>query len=194
MLLMYLKRTLHGCPSQLNLVLSNSQITSDYELIWYGRPNANKSSNYGYQQDESMARRHLKSPRSLSGSSLHLILVTKRSRSWSWMTPGCSMSIDSPIPEIRLFQNLTLKIQGQGHSQGQTRWLHLLLRIQSIRLPFISWQSDHIWLRYDKFHIWRWKFGHGQGQISLSRLRPRVQTVCLLFVSWQSDHLWLTYS
>ena len=26
-----------------------------------------------------------------------------------------SMSIGHPIPEIRLFQNLTLKIQGQGH-------------------------------------------------------------------------------
>ena len=130
-----------------NLVLSNSQITSNYELIWYGKPNANKSSNYGYQQDESTARRHLKSPWSLSGSSLHLILVTKRSRSWSWITPDCSLSIGPPIPEIGLFQNLTLKIQGQGHSQGQTRWLHLLLRIQSKRLLFISWQLDHIWLR-----------------------------------------------
>ena len=130
-----------------NLVLSNSLITSNYELIWFGKPNANKSSNYGYQQDESRARRHLKSPWSLSGSSLHLILVTKRSRSWSWMTPDCSLSIGPPIPEIGLFQNLTLKIQVQGHSQGQTRWLHLLLRIQSKRLLFISWQLDHIWLR-----------------------------------------------
>ena len=130
-----------------NLVLSNSQITSNYELIWYGKPNANKSSNYGYQQDESTARRHLKSPWSQSGSSLHLILVTKRSRSWSWITPDCSLSIGPPIPDIGLFQNLTLKIQGQGHSQGQTRWLHLLLRIQSKRLLFISWQLDHIWLR-----------------------------------------------
>ena len=130
-----------------NLVLSKSQITSNYELIWYGKPNANKSSNYGYQEDELTARRHLKSPWSLSGSSLHLILVTKRSRSWSWMTPDCSLSIDPHIPEIGLFQNLILKIQGQGHSQGQTRWLHLLLRIQSKRLLFISWQLHHIWLR-----------------------------------------------
>ena len=114
-----------------------------YELIWYGRPNANKSYNYGYQQDDSTARRHLKSPWSLSGSSLHLILVTKRSRSWSWMTPDCSLSIGPPIPEIGLFQNLTLKIQ----CQGQIRWLHLLLRIQSTRLLFISWQLHHIWLR-----------------------------------------------
>ena len=127
-----------------NLVLSISQITSNYELIWYGKPNANKPFNHEYQQDESTARRHLKSPWSLSGSSLH---PTKRSRSWSWMTPDCSFSIDPPIPEIGLFQNLTLKIQGQGHSQGQTRWLHLLLRIQSKRLLYISWHLDHIWLR-----------------------------------------------
>ena len=25
-------------------------------------------------------------------------------------------------------------------------------------LVFISWQSDHFWLRYSKFHIWPWKF------------------------------------
>ena len=53
---------------------------------------------------------------------------------------------------------LTLKIQGQGHSQGQTRWSHLSPRIQSICLLFVSWQSDHFWLRYSKFYIWPWKF------------------------------------
>ena len=141
-----------SCNSQVvkwkhNLVLSNRQITSNYELIWYGKPNANKSPNYGYQQDKSTARRHLKSPWSLSGSSLNLILVTKRSRSWSWMTPDSSLSIAPPVPEIGLFQNLTLKIQGQCHSQGQTRWLHLFHILQSKRLLFISWQLDHIWLR-----------------------------------------------
>ena len=46
--------------------------------------------------DESTACRYLKSPRSLSGSSLNLTLVTKLSRSWSWITDSnllCSMSI-----------------------------------------------------------------------------------------------------
>ena len=165
-------------------------------MIWYGKPNANKSSNYGYQQDESTARRHLKSPWSLSGSSLHLTLVTKRSRSWSWITPDCSLSIGSPIPEIGLFQNLTLKIQGQGHSQGQTRWLHLLLR--NVCFSFHGNWTIFGW----GLEVWQISYltgkilgqGHGQGQISLSSLRPRVQTVCLLFVSWQSDHLWLRYN
>ena len=33
------------------------------------------------------------------------------------------------------------------------------LQIQrSICLLFVSWQSDHFWLRYSKFHIWPWKF------------------------------------
>ena len=52
---------------------------------------------------------------------------------------------------------LTLKIEGQGHGQGQTQWLHLRPRVQSCLL-FISWQSDHYWLRYIKSHIWPWKF------------------------------------
>ena len=182
-----------------NLVLSNSQITSNYELIWFGRPNANKSSNYGYQQDESTARRHLKSPWSLSGSSLHLILVTKRSRPWSWMTPDCSLSIGPPIPERGLIQNLTLKIQGQGHSQGQTRWLHLFLKFnRNVCFSFPGNWTVFGW----GLEVWQISYltgkilgqGHGQGQISLLRLRPIVQTVCLLFVSWPSDHLWLRYS
>ena len=30
--------------------------------------------------------------------------------------------------------------------------------VQSICLLFVSWQSDHFWLRYSKFYIWPWKF------------------------------------
>ena len=29
---------------------------------------------------------------------------------------------------------------------------------ESICLLFVSWQLDHFWLRYRKFHIWPWKF------------------------------------
>ena len=79
--------------------------------------------------------------------------------------------------EIQLFQNLTMKIhdqvhlcgqssrsyltfkiQGQGHGQVQTHWSHLRLGVQLICLLFVSWQSDHFWLRYSKFCIWPWKF------------------------------------
>ena len=37
-------------------------------------------------------------------------------------------------------------------------WSHLRPGVQSICLLFVSWQSDHFWLRYRKFHIWPWKF------------------------------------
>ena len=48
--------------------------------------------------------------------------------------------------------------KGQGYGHGQTHWSHLRLGVQSICLLFVSWQSDHFWLRYRKFHIWPWKF------------------------------------
>ena len=51
-----------------------------------------------------------------------------------------------------------LKIQGQGHGQGQNRWSHLWPRFQSICLLIVSWQLDHFWLRNIKFHIWLLKF------------------------------------
>ena len=111
--------------------------------------------------DESTARRQLKSPQSLSGRTIYLNLVTKWSWSWSWMT-YCHLL-----------------------------WSHLRPGVQSICLLFTSWQSDHFWLRYRKFHIWPWKFkvkvmakvqsdGHIWGL--------GVQSICLLLVSWQSDH------
>ena len=123
----------------------------------------------------------------------------------------CSMSI---VP-IQLFQNLTMKIlgqghvvkghghiwpwkfKGQGHGQGQPPWSHLRLGVQSICLLFVSLQSDHFWLRYSKFHIWPWKFkvkvmpkvkpdGHNRGL--------KFNQYGCFFVSWQLDHFWLRYS
>ena len=74
--------------------------------------------------DKSTARRRLKSPQSLYGTSTHPTIVTHRSQSWSWMInsqPFLSMSVraSTPIPQIRLFQTLTFKLQGQGHGCGQ---------------------------------------------------------------------------
>ena len=60
--------------------------------------------------------------------------------------------------EIYSIRYLTLKIQGQGHGQGQTWWSHLKPRVQSMCLLFVSWQSDHFWLRYSQFDIWPWIF------------------------------------
>ena len=130
--------------------------------------------------DESTARRQLKSPRSLSGRSIHLTLVTKWPWSWSWMTychPLCAMSIGPPILRYSYFKIWPWKsmvkvmcvikgqshvwpskFKGQGYGQGQTQWSHLRPGIQSICLLFVSWQSDHFWLRYGKVYIWPWKF------------------------------------
>ena len=127
--------------------------------------------------DESTARLHLKSPRSLSGRSSHLTLVTKWSRSWmTYSHPLCSMSIGPPnlrysyfkiwpwkslVKAMRVVKGQghiwPWKFKGQGHGQGQTHWSYLRPGVQSICLLFVSWQSDHFWLRYSKFHIWPWK-------------------------------------
>ena len=130
--------------------------------------------------DESTARRQLKSPQSLPGRSIHLTLVTKWSWSWSWMTYChllCAMSISPPILRYNYFKIWPWKsmvkvicvvkgqghiwpskFKGQGYGQVQTHWSHLRPGVQSICLLFISWQSDHFWLRYSKFCIWPWKF------------------------------------
>ena len=50
------------------------------------------------------ACQHLKSPRSLSGRSLHLTSVTKWSRSWSWMTYSHPISIGAPILRYSYFK------------------------------------------------------------------------------------------
>ena len=74
--------------------------------------------------DMSTACRRLKSPQSLYGASVHPTMVTHRSQSWSWMIDSqsllsMSISAPTPIPQIRLFQTLTFKLQGQCHGCGQ---------------------------------------------------------------------------
>ena len=114
--------------------------------------------------DESTACRQLKSPRSLSGRSIHLTLVTKWSWSWSWMTychPLCAMSTPPPPPPPPPFWYTAISnIHGQGHVCGQRSRSRLAFKngVQSIYLLFVSWHTDHFWLRYRKFHIWPWQF------------------------------------
>ena len=125
------------------------------------------------QLDESTARRQLKSPQSLPGRSIHLTLVTKWSWSWSWMTYChllCAMSISPPILRYNYFKIWPWKsmvkvicvvkgqghiwpskLKGQGYGQVLTYWSHLRPGVQSMRLLFVSRQSDHFWLRYSKF-------------------------------------------
>ena len=90
--------------------------------------------------------------------------------------PLCNVNQPSHS-EIQLFQNLTMKIHGQGHVCGQRSRSRLTFKIQRSRLwprsnplvTFEAWKSidmfafcflaiGHFWLRYSKFYIWPWKF------------------------------------
>ena len=70
--------------------------------------------------------------------------------------PFCSISIGPPIPEIQLFQNLTLKCQGQGHKCWQSWKSQRGFNIQSTHIPFFPCQSGIPFLSYDFFKIWPW--------------------------------------
>ena len=87
--------------------------------------------------DESTAHRHLKSPQSLSGRSIHLTLVTKWPRS-----------------------HMTFKIQIliQGHGQGQTHWSYLRPRVQINMFPFRFVAIGPVLVEIYKIHISPWKF------------------------------------
>ena len=74
-----------------------------------------------------------------------------------WLTSLCSMSNGHPIPEIQLFQNFTLKIQGQGHGCGQSWKSQSGCNILSTHIPFVPCQSALPYLRYSIFKIWPWK-------------------------------------
>ena len=75
-----------------------------------------------------------------------------KSISWSWMDdshPFRSMSIGRPIPEIKLFQTLTLKfqLQDQGHGCGQRARSYNRPSIISTHFVFISHHSDQQFLK-----------------------------------------------
>ena len=67
------------------------------------------------------------------------------------------MSIRHPIPEIWLFQNLTLKIQGQGHGRAECWKSQSGCNILSIHIAFVPCQSAIPFLRHSIFKIWPWK-------------------------------------
>ena len=60
------------------------------------------------------------------------------------------MLIDSPILQIQIFQNLTFKIQGQGHGCGQksqvTKWVWLCIDLHPFCSMLISPPIPGIWL------------------------------------------------
>ena len=126
---------------------------------WYCNPEQHslcRPVNSYNELDESTARRQLKSPRSLSGRSIHLTSVSRWSRSWSWMT-YChtlfAMSIGPFHSEIQLYQNLTMKIHGQGHVCGQRSRSRLIFKFKRSRLwsrsnPLVTFEA---WSSIDMF-------------------------------------------
>ena len=72
-----------------------------------------------------------------------------------WLTSLRSMSIGHPNSEKRLFQNLTLKIQGQGHGWGQCWKSRSGCNILSTHIPFVPCQSTLPFLRYKILKIFR---------------------------------------
>ena len=75
-----------------------------------------------------------------------------------WHT-SLSFQVNQPpsLPQIRLFQTLTLKLQGQGHRWGQRSRSHNSPGIQPMHLLFVSHQSDQPFLRYLQLSVWPWK-------------------------------------
>ena len=71
--------------------------------------------------------------------------------------PFLSMSIGHPIPGIQYFQNLTLKIQGQGHGWGGHWKSQHGSNILSTQILLIPCQLAIPFLRYDFIKIWPWK-------------------------------------
>ena len=57
--------------------------------------------------------------------------------------PSRSMSIGHPIPELWLFQNVTLKIKGQGHGWGHRSKSQCVSNILSTHIPFVP--CSHSW-------------------------------------------------
>ena len=82
------------------------------------------------QLDESTAHRHLKSPQSLCGRSVHLNMVTVMVMNDLPPTPLLTVN-HSSHSETQLFQNLILKILGQCNAYGQRS--HLTWKIQRSR-------------------------------------------------------------
>ena len=110
--------------------------------------------------------------------------------------PFHSLSTGGPIPEIKLFQTLTLKLQGRSHGCGQRARSHNRPSITLTHFLFISHQSDQQFRRYSYFEIWPWNIqgqGHEWGHRSSSYIVPSIQLMHFLFVSHQSDQPFLRY-
>ena len=85
------------------------------------------------------------------------------------------VAIGPYLAEIWQIPYLILETQGQCYGQGQSWWSYLRPRVQSICLFFVSWQTDHFWLRYSKFHMLPWKWNiEGRTKIDQNRISEAI--------------------
>ena len=106
------------------------------------------------------------------------------------------MSIGHPIPELRLFQNLTLKIKGQGHGWGHSSKSQCESNILSTHIPFVPCQSGIPFLSYDFFNIWPWKSRvkfMGEVTVQSHNVGLISYRLIFLFVPGQSGIPFLSY-
>ena len=107
------------------------------------------------------------------------------------------MLIGPPIPEIQLFQDLTMKIQGQAHGWGQSSKSQYESSIPSTHISLVPCQSALLFMRYSIFKVWPWKSkdkvtaqGHKVG-ITLSTHIPFVPCLSdLLFLGYSYFKIW----
>ena len=121
-------------------------------------------------------------------------MVTHRSQSWSWMIdshPFHSMSISPPIPQIRIFQTLTLKLQDQGHpwENKWSRWAHGELTVTTVVTG--PGPNDHGSVTARRGHssvTARSQLNHGPGHGSVTagcdHFGHRELSQWLIFFSW----------
>ena len=107
------------------------------------------------------------------------------------------MWIRHPIPELQHFQNLTLKIKGQGHGWGHSSKSQCGSNILSTHIPFILCQTGIPFLSYDFFKNLILKIkgqGHGWGHSSKSQCGSNTLSIHIPFVPCQSALPFLRYS
>ena len=154
---------------------------------------------------------HVNQPSHSSNTAFSRVdLEDLRSRSWvrgmlkvtTWVQhsidshPFHSMSIGHPIPEIQLFQNLTLKIQGQGHGWSQSWKSQSGCSSLSTHIPLVPCQSALPFLRYSIFQIWPWKSKvkvMGEGKVESHNMGPTFYWLTSLsFHVNRPSHSWDT--
>ena len=110
------------------------------------------------------------------------------------LTSLSSMSIGHPIAELRLFQNLTLKFEGQGHGWGHSSKSQCGCNILSTHIPFVPCQSALPFLRYSIFKIWPWKsMVKVMGRAGASTRFTSTSTCNMCEYEYESEYLIITW-